>query len=423
MATIPTYPNLSPLTGTELIVISDVNNDNVTRTATVQQILDLTGSGVGNLQAVLTVGSDATSNMKLTGDFTLVGTLGANKVNAAGGDSNFSTIGNLTPGTIIGTDFEATGTGRFDTTLLVIGATTLAGLTAGDTTANSLVIDNGSSLQGTLTVGGVTTSNATFNDDLTVAATGTFSSSDVAITGGSIDGTDIGVTVTGDIFGDNIVNTDVNNDITPEPGGGLLPSSIGGVNSMTPLEYANNSNLNIEFTASNPAAAADYFTHTTPTFFKFTSIDLDAANIGIEVNNGLVELTGLSNDISDIDAGIDKTLTTKEWVEAQLTADGTIYTDNGQLDGARNIDMDSNSLGFTNASAGVSIGNATANTKSILDLDSILGTKGFKLPVWTTAQQISTTATYAGSEEGMTWFNTTTNQFMGWNGTTAVILG
>jgi len=319
MATIPTYPNLSPLTGTELIVISDVNNDNVTRTATVQQILDLTGSGVGNLQAVLTVGSDATSNMKLTGDFTLVGTLGANKVNAAGGDSNFSTIGNLTPGTIIGTDFQATGTGTFDTTLLVTGVTTLAGLNAGDTTANSLVIDNGSSLQGTLTVGGVTTSNATFNDDLTVAATGTFSSSDVSITGGSIDGTDIGVTVTGDIFGDNIVNTDVNNDITPKAGGGLLPSSIGGVGSMTWLEYANDSNLNIEFTASNPAAAADYFTHTTPTFFKFTSFDVDAANIGIEVNNGLVELTGLSNNISDIDAGIDKTLTTKEWVEAQIT--------------------------------------------------------------------------------------------------------
>ena len=319
MATIPTYPNLSPLTGTELIVISDVNNDNVTRTATVQQILDLTGSGVGNLQAVLTVGSDATSNMKLTGDFTLVGTLGANKVNAAGGDSNFSTIGNLTPGTIIGTDFQATGTGTFDTTLDVTGVTTLAGLNAGDTTANSLVIDNGSSLQGTLTVGGVTTSNATFNDDLTVAATGTFSSSDVSITGGSIDGTDIGVTVTGDIFGDNIVNTDVNNDITPKAGGGLLPSSIGGVGSMTWLEYANDSNLNIEFTASNPAAAADYFTHTTPTFFKFTSFDVDAANIGIEVNNGLVELTGLSNDISDIDAGIDKTLTTKEWVEAQIT--------------------------------------------------------------------------------------------------------
>ena len=319
MATIPTYPNLSPLTGTELIVISDVNNDNVTRTATVQQILDLTGSGVGNLQAVLTVGSDATSNMKLTGDFTLVGTLGANKVNAAGGDSNFSTIGNLTPGTIIGTDFQATGTGTFDTTLDVTGVTTLAGLNAGDTTANSLVIDNGSSLQGTLTVGGVTTSNATFNDDLTVAATGTFSSSDVSITGGSIDGTDIGVTVTGDIFGDNIVNTDVNNDITPKAGGGLLPSSIGGVGSMTWLEYANDSNLNIEFTASNPAAAADYFTHTTPTFFKFTSFDVDAANIGIEVNNGLVELTGLSNNISDIDAGIDKTLTTKEWVEAQIT--------------------------------------------------------------------------------------------------------
>lgn len=414
MATIPTYPNLSPLTGTELIVISDVNNDNATRSATIQQILDLTGSGVGNLQAVLTVGNNATSNMKLTGDFELVGTLDASKVDAAGGDSNFSTIGNLTPGTIISTDFQATGTGRFDTTLQVTGTTTLAGLNAGDTTANSLVVDNNSSLQGTLTVGGVTTSNATFNDDVDVV--GTFSAGDVSITGGSIDGTDIGVTVTGDIFGDNIVNTDINGDITPDPGAGLKPSSIGSVGSMTPLEYADDSDLNIEFSATNPAASADYFTFNAPGKFEF--IDSSDVPTGVEINNGMAVYTGVASDISDIDAGVAKTLTTKEWVEAQ--AEDTIYNGNGQISGARNIDMDSNSLGFTNASAGVSIGNATANPSAVLDVSST--DKGFKVPVVSGTGTVSPAPALA-SDAGLIIFDSSTNQFMGYNGSSWVILG
>ena len=51
MATIPTYPGLNPLVGNELIVVSDTNDRTKTRTASINDILALTGTGCCGLQA------------------------------------------------------------------------------------------------------------------------------------------------------------------------------------------------------------------------------------------------------------------------------------------------------------------------------------------------------------------------------------
>lgn len=50
-------------------------------------------------------------------------------------------------------------------------------------------------------------------------------------------------------------------------------------------------------------------------------------------------------------------------------------------------------------------------------------TSYLRLPRWTTAEETANTAAWGAAEEGAQWFNTTTKQFMGWNGTAAVILG
>lgn len=95
-----------------------------------------------------------------------------------------------------------------------------------------------------------------------------------------------------------------------------------------------------------------------------------------------------------------------------------LYSSDGTLAGARDVDMDSNALGFTNASAGVSIGSATADSSAILDLTSTV--QGFLPPRMTTAQM----TTLAGTAvEGLIIFDITTKQWMGWDNTAWVVIG
>jgi hypothetical protein len=48
---------------------------------------------------------------------------------------------------------------------------------------------------------------------------------------------------------------------------------------------------------------------------------------------------------------------------------------------------------------------------------------GLQTTLLTTAQETTLVGTLISSDAGLTWFNTDTNQFMGWNGTIKVILG
>lgn len=125
---------------------------------------------------------------------------------------------------------------------------------------------------------------------------------------------------------------------------------------------------------------------------------------------GQVKITGGS-------PGADKVLTSDANGLATWETLTTFYTSDGTLSSARTVDMDSLSLGFTNASAGIAIGTATAHASAILDLTST--TEGFLPPRMTTAQ----VGAIAGPEAGLMVYDTDTNQWMGYNGTSWVILG
>lgn len=97
--------------------------------------------------------------------------------------------------------------------------------------------------------------------------------------------------------------------------------------------------------------------------------------------------------------------------------DTSIYDNDGTLSGARTVNMNSLSLGFTNAGAGIGIGTATANGSAILDLTSTA--LGLLLPRMTTAQMTA----IASPAEGLLVWDTTTNDLKGYDGANWCYLG
>ena len=65
----------------------------------------------------------------------------------------------------------------------------------------------------------------------------------------------------------------------------------------------------------------------------------------------------------------------------------------------------------------------TGDTKITGGLEVASTSQGLQIPRWTSAQETTNTSGWGATEEGTTWFNTTTKQFMGWNGSSSVILG
>ncbi len=130
-------------------------------------------------------------------------------------------------------------------------------------------------------------------------------------------------------------------------------------------------------------------------FKQKTGVDLEFKNI----NAGSAKVT-VTNDAAnnEVDINVDET---------QFTS--TFYGNDGTLGGARTVNMNSLALGFTNASAGVAIGTATANSVAILDLTST--TEGFLPPRMTTAERDAITAV-----AGLVLYNTTTNKLQCYNG-------
>jgi hypothetical protein len=100
-----------------------------------------------------------------------------------------------------------------------------------------------------------------------------------------------------------------------------------------------------------------------------------------------------------------------------LSANTNIGTNNLTLAGNRRLDLDGKSLGLLNASLGMAIGAVTADASAILDLNST--SEGFLPPRMTTLQMLA----IGSPAEGLMIFDTTTKQWMGYQGTSWVILG
>jgi hypothetical protein len=96
-----------------------------------------------------------------------------------------------------------------------------------------------------------------------------------------------------------------------------------------------------------------------------------------------------------------------------------IYDGSGSLSSATEVSQAGFDLGFTGGDVG--FGTATPTAGAAVEIDS--STQGLLLPRWNNVQQASNTSSWTNTQRGMMWFNTDTNQFMGWNGTASVILG
>lgn len=72
------------------------------------------------------------------------------------------------------------------------------------------------------------------------------------------------------------------------------------------------------------------------------------------------------------------------------------------------------------ANGQIGIGTNVPNAASKLDIVST--TQGFMPPRWTNAEETTNVGSLGASNKGLMWFNTTSNQFKGWNGTSVVIM-
>jgi len=361
MATIPTYPSKNTLTGDELIVISDTANDTRTRHATINSILTLMpGIPCCSLQGGYNSGGDVITS---PGKEFFVDTSGGDQFRVTGtmtkdgagplsllGDSTVNSnidgvdIGQTIERPITSSVFRATGVGTFESDLNVLadtilgnnlsvaGVTTMANLDAADT-----------SFQGTMTVGGLAVSDATFHDDLTVLATGVFTTSDAVITNALIDSSDIGTITPGLVFGTNIANTS-GGDVRPDDGKGLSVGAVGGIGSVEAVKSADNVFAHMDFSGTNPAVAPTTVYFHGQEQFMFT----DSSNTGIGIAGGLVTYSGLGNDIADINAAGPKVAITKKWIEGPYLGNRTV-----DLGGFNGVYSNVNALGINDATPGV----------------------------------------------------------------------
>lgn len=361
MATIPTYPSKTTLTGDELIVISDTANDTRTRHATINSILTLMpGIPCCSLQGGYNSGGDVITNpgkrifFDTSGgdEFRVTGTMtkdGAGPLSLLGdgtANSNIdgTRVGQTTPAPIKSTTFQATGSVICDTTIGVLGIATLANdvVVHGSTTMVNLDAAD-TSFQGTMTVGGIAASDATFHDDLTVLGTGVFTTSDAVITNAIIDSSDIGTITPGLVFGTNIANTS-GGDVRPDDGKGLSVGAVGGIGSVEAVKSADNAFAHMDFSGTNPAVAPTTVYFHGQEQFMFT----DSSNTGIGIAGGLVTYSGVGSDIADINAAGPKVAITKKWIEGPYLGNRTV-----DLGGFNFSYWDANAIGINDATPGV----------------------------------------------------------------------
>tara|TARA_Y100000592_G_scaffold9874_1_gene13979 strand:- start:3218 stop:4075 length:858 start_codon:yes stop_codon:yes gene_type:complete len=239
MAIIYTYPSgPSPLQGDELIVISDVNNNNNTKNITTQAIADLDPDNT--LAEVLAAGNSATNNIVLTGNITLTGAQ------------------------TISTTLDVTGT----TTLGVLSLSSISGnwTNAGNTIADLGTVTtadiNGGTWQGTID-GSWTAAGQTCAD------LGTVTTAD--INGGSIDGTVIGATTDAAGTFTNLVASTLDGivgSVTPQAGTFTTLTASGNLTVDTNVLHVNATSDNVGIGTASPNAGAILDVQSTTKAFK-----------------------------------------------------------------------------------------------------------------------------------------------------------
>lgn len=131
-------------------------------------------------------------------------------------------------------------------------------------------------------------------------------------------------------------------------------------------------------------------------------------------------------NVSVMRAGTDGAWETASGLTTGFTFSDLVTTASG-VDGAiqfatsGGFSSDDANLHWNDVENSLSLGTNAPRTSAILQTDST--TKGTLEARWTGAQETTNVAALAVADEGLTWFNTTTKQFMGWNGTAAVIRG
>ncbi len=90
--------------------------------------------------------------------------------------------------------------------------------------------------------------------------------------------------------------------------------------------------------------------------------------------------------------------------------------------GGNDMVLYTNNIERMRITAGGNVGvGATPASTAILDTSST--TKGFRPPRWTGAQETTNTGGFGAGDAGVMWYNTTVNQFKGWDGSAIVVLG
>ena len=200
--------------------------------------------------------------------------------------------------------------------------------------------------------------------------------------------------------------------------GGLVFAATGGTGTVTSITPAADSGSGTAITTSGTLTATGGGKITTSVTGTTTTLDWDGLvvqkdTVVVQSDTGGINFTGTAVTSVNTPGG---SLPTLE-VTIDQGADTNIGTINLTLAGNRTLDLDGKSLGLLNVGLGMAIGAATADASAILDLTST--TEGFLPPRMTTVQMnaVGSPAT------GLMVYDTTTNQWMGYNGTSWVILG
>ena len=200
---------------------------------------------------------------------------------------------------------------------------------------------------------------------------------------------------------------------------GAYSTPSGGTGTVTSITPAADSGSGTAITTSGTLTTTGGGKITTSVTGTTTTLDWDGLvvqkdTVVVQSDTGGINFTGSAITSVNTPGG---TLPILE-VTIDQGAGTNIGTNNLTLAGNRTLDLDGKSLGLLNASLGMAIGAATADASAILDLTST--TEGFLPPRMTTAQMTTLAAT---AVEGLMIFDTTTKQWMGYNGTSWVILG
>jgi hypothetical protein len=207
-------------------------------------------------------------------------------------------------------------------------------------------------------------------------------------------------------------------DIDLDPGGEVAIGISKSISFDAPID----TNVTIAYPRSEPRTNIQFASPgggANPTNIRltaFTDILLQPVGGNTIIGKNLAYYTGTGNDIADIDAGVDKTLVTKEWVN---TSNGGIYGGSGSLIGSTIVTTGANDLTFTTTTGDILFNNNVGPNPTLL-IDGATNTIGMggnatlteQLSIYNTTGSGNTTALgiYGNNTTGdqrATYINTT----------------